>query len=52
MADTWVLKLPQDARNKGPILVKVSRKKDGHALDLDLLATDGDAAYTGKGLRS
>lgn len=47
--DTWVIRLSKADKEKSPILVKVSRKEGGHDLDLDLLATDGDAAYTGKG---
>lgn len=48
---SWVIRLEAD-NGKLPILVKVSRKEGGHALDLDLLATDGDAAYSGKGMAS
>ncbi|KAI1622162.1 hypothetical protein EDD37DRAFT_637202 [Exophiala viscosa] len=46
--DTWVNRLSKADKEKSPILVRVSRKEGGHDLDLDLLATDGDAAYTGK----
>ncbi|EXJ93658.1 hypothetical protein A1O1_02050 [Capronia coronata CBS 617.96] len=46
-ASSWVIRLEADKGNP-PILVKVSRKEGGHDLDLDLLATDGDAAYKGK----
>ncbi|KIV86555.1 hypothetical protein PV11_02158 [Exophiala sideris] len=46
--DTWVIRLSKADKEKSPILVKVSRKEGGHDLDLDLLATDGDAAYAGK----
>ncbi len=45
---TWVVRLTKADKAKSPILVKVSQKEGGHDLDLDLLATDGDAAYTGK----
>ena len=49
MADSsWVIRLEAD-NGATPILVKISRKEGGHDLDLDLLATDGDAAYAGKG---
>ena len=49
MAASWVIRLFKDDLEKTPILVKVSRKDNGHDLDLDLLATDGDAAFIGKG---
>ena len=49
MANSWVIRLLQADNAKTPILVKVTRKQDGHDVDLDLLATDGDAAYKGKG---
>ncbi|KAK5462415.1 hypothetical protein LTS15_002127 [Exophiala xenobiotica] len=45
---TWVVRLTKADKAKSPILVRVSQKEGGHDLDLDLLATDGDAAYTGK----
>jgi hypothetical protein len=45
---TWVVRLTKADKDKGPILIRVSQKEGGHDLDLDLLATDGDAAYTGK----
>lgn len=32
-----------------PILIRISRKEGGELLDLDLLATDGDNAFRGKG---
>lgn len=51
MATSWVIRLLKDDSDKTPILVKVSRKENGHDLDLDLLATDGDAAFIGKGER-
>lgn len=46
---SWVIRLTMAGKARSPILVKVSPKEDGHDLDLDLLATDGDAAYIGKG---
>ena len=49
MASDWIIRLFQDDKDYSPILVKISRKDGGHELDLDLLATDGDAAYIGKG---
>ncbi|KIV92648.1 hypothetical protein PV10_03921 [Exophiala mesophila] len=48
MASDWIIRLFQDDKDSSPILVKISRKNGGHELDLDLLATDGDAAYVGK----
>ncbi|EXJ91659.1 hypothetical protein A1O3_00209 [Capronia epimyces CBS 606.96] len=48
-ASSWVIRLEaNEGKGTTPILVKVSRKEGGHDLDLDLLATDGDAAYAGK----
>ena len=42
----------QLADNAGAVLVQVTQKhEDGEELDLDLLATDGDAAFRGKGER-
>ena len=49
MASSWVVRLVQADENKIPILIKVSRKEGGHELDLDLLATDGEIAFTTKG---
>lgn len=49
MATSWVIRLFRDDGDKSPIIVKVSRKENGHDLDLDLLATDGDSAFIGKG---
>jgi len=49
--DTWVIRLTKADKEKSPILVNVSRKEGGHDLDLDILATDGDTAYSGKGVR-
>ncbi|EXJ70129.1 uncharacterized protein A1O5_07202 [Cladophialophora psammophila CBS 110553] len=48
MASTWVIRLVQADKSSGPILIKVAQKEGGHDLDLDLLATDGEAAYAGK----
>ncbi|KIW92451.1 uncharacterized protein Z519_06298 [Cladophialophora bantiana CBS 173.52] len=48
MASTWVIRLVQADKGSGPILIKVAQKEGGHDLDLDLLATDGEAAYAGK----
>ncbi|KIW79741.1 hypothetical protein Z517_06355 [Fonsecaea pedrosoi CBS 271.37] len=48
MASTWVIRLIQDDKSSSPILINVSQKEGGHDLDLDLLATDGEAAYAGK----
>lgn len=45
----WVIRLPFSDRPDIPILVHVTRKDDGHDLDLDLLATEGDSAYRAKG---
>ncbi|KIW18703.1 hypothetical protein PV08_02992 [Exophiala spinifera] len=45
---SWVIRLTKADREKTPLLVRVSQKEGGHDLDLDLLATDGDAAYLGK----
>jgi hypothetical protein len=44
-----VVRLTKGDKHKTPILIKATPKEGGHSLDLDLLATDGDAAYTGKG---
>ena len=49
MATRCIIRLDQDDKQSSPILVKISHKDGGHKLDLDLLATDGDAAYIGKG---
>jgi hypothetical protein len=48
-AASWVIRLVQDGTEESPILVRVTRKVGGHASDLDLLATDGEAAFTAKG---
>jgi len=48
MSNSWIIRLPQDQASDDAILIRVTRK-DGHDLDLDLLATDGDYAYQGKG---
>lgn len=48
MSTSWVIKLPL-AENAGEaVLVHIS-PKNGDDLDLDLLATDGEAAFKGKG---
>lgn len=48
MAKSWVIKL-QLADSDAAILINVSAKDSSKPLDLDLLATDGDAAFRGKG---
>ncbi|KIW29443.1 uncharacterized protein PV07_05257 [Cladophialophora immunda] len=48
MALTWVIRLVLADNNRSPILIRVAQKEGGHDLDLDLLATDGEVAYTGK----
>lgn len=48
MASSWVIRLLQAGKNQTPILVKVAPKEGGHSLDFDLLATNGDEAYSGK----
>ena len=48
MAASRVIRFLQTDKTKTPVLVNATRKEDGHDLDLDLLATDGDAAYAGK----
>lgn len=47
--ESWVIRLSRVDQENQPILVHVSRKSNGHALDLDLLATDGESAYRTKG---
>lgn len=49
MSSTWVVRLAQSDKTRPPILINVARKEGGQDLDLDLLATDGEAAFTGKG---
>jgi hypothetical protein len=49
MAATWVVRLVLSDKKKGPLLINVSRKQGGHAVDLDLLATDGETAFATKG---
>jgi hypothetical protein len=51
MAQAHVLKFDQAGDGNNAILVQVT-PKDATSLDLDLLATDGDAAYRGKGEQS
>ncbi|OCT52478.1 hypothetical protein CLCR_10398 [Cladophialophora carrionii] len=48
MTSSWVVRLLQDNQEETPILINVSRKEGGDELDLDLLATDGTAAFTSK----
>jgi hypothetical protein len=50
MAQAYVLKFNQ-VDDGSAILVQIT-PKDATSLDLDLLATDGDAAYRGKGEQS
>lgn len=47
MADSWIVKL--DADKDDTILIKVTPKDSNTVLDLDLLATNGDKVYDGKG---
>lgn len=49
MATSWVIRLFKGDSVQTPIIIKISRKENGHDLDLDLLATDGEAAFVGKG---
>lgn len=49
MAGSWVIRLAQADKTETPLLIKVTPKEGGHDIDLDLLATDGEAAFTGKG---
>lgn len=49
MASTWVIRLSQDDKQRTPILLNVSQKEGAHDLDIDLLATDGEAAFVAKG---
>jgi hypothetical protein len=48
MSTSWVIKLPLDENAGGAVLVHIS-PGEGDALDLDLLATDGESAFKGKG---
>ncbi|EXJ60643.1 hypothetical protein A1O7_04796 [Cladophialophora yegresii CBS 114405] len=48
MTSSWVVRLLQDNKEETPILINVLRKEGGDELDLDLLATDGTAAFTTK----
>lgn len=50
MSKEWAIRLPLDEKADAPILVRV-RGKTPTSLDLDLLATDGDAAFEGKGIK-
>jgi len=47
MPDNWVLQLPQANAPEQPVLLQITAKGDSN-VDLDLLATDGNAAYRGK----
>lgn len=47
MASAYVLKF--QLGDRGRDILVYTTPKDGKQLDLDLLATDGDAAYKGKG---
>lgn len=44
-----IVKFSQAGNPEKPIIVKVATKKGGSKLDLDLLATDGDEVWRGKG---
>jgi hypothetical protein len=48
MSVGWVIKLPV-ADSKSAILVHVVSASSSDELDITLLATDGDAAFRGKG---
>lgn len=50
MSSPWVIKLPLAQDAGGALLVHVT-PKDSKPLDLDLLATDGESAFKGKGGR-
>lgn len=45
---SWIIRLPFSDRPDIPILIHITQKVDGHELDLDLLATEGDSAYRAK----
>jgi hypothetical protein len=51
MPESWVIKLPLTTDAGGSILIHIT-PKDGNKLDLDLLATDGESAFKGKGTES
>jgi hypothetical protein len=51
MPESWVIKLPLATDAGGSILIHIT-PKDGKKLDLDLLATDGESAFKGKGKES
>ncbi len=51
MSAPWVIKLPLAENAGGAVLVHVT-PKDSKPLDLDLLATDGESAFKGKGKRA
>ena len=46
---TWVLRFTLLDHEDQPILIHVHQKPETHELDLDLIATDGDSAFRGKG---
>ena len=48
MSTPWVIKLPLAENAGGAVLVHVT-PKNSDTLDLDLLATDGESAFKGKG---
>ena len=48
MSTQWVIKLPLAENAGGAVLVHLTSKPN-EALDLDLLATDGESAFKGKG---
>lgn len=48
MSTSWVIKLPL-AKNAGEAVLVNVIAKEGKPLDLDLLATDGESAFRGKG---
>ena len=50
MSTSWVIELPL-AKNAGEAVLVNVTAKEGKPLDLDLLATDGESAFRGKGER-
>ena len=50
MSNSWVIKLPL-AKNAGEAVLVNVTSKESKPLDLDLLATDGESAFRGKGER-
>jgi hypothetical protein len=51
MSTPWVIKLPL-AENAGAAVLLHVTPKGTNVLDLDLLATDGESAFKGKGERT